>query len=239
MAIYALTGRPRHGKTLELARIGSKLLKKKERIFSNLKFNLGVGALKKFNDNIIGELSSKADRDNPEKLLFYWNNLHEWEHMEKGNIFVDEMTRYFNPRQWAQLSEDTEIKLQQHGKDSLNVYGTVQHYSRIDISLRLLVEKFYIVKTIFGNPDNRKPFLGIKIMSIYGVELEDIEDLYQMWKRPDLKLEIPYTKKTRLFKKKYAIIYDTYQKVGRSEAMPLVHKARLCPICGKEEIKHV
>lgn len=238
MAIYAFTGRPRHGKTYSVARLIPKMLKKKQRIFSNLKINLGVGALKKYNDSIVGDWLKKEDRDNSQKLIFYWHNMHEWEHFEKGNIIVDEMQRYFNARRWEQLSEDTEMKLQQHGKDDLNIYGTTQHYTRIDVSLRLLVEKYYIIKTIFGSPDNKKIFLGIKLFKQIGVELEDIEDWYQMEKRPDLGLEINYSQKIYFFRKKYAKIYDTRAKVGRSESMPLVHKVRVCPICGKEEIKH-
>lgn len=238
MAIYIYTGRPRHGKTMELARIFAKKLKNGERVFSNLKFNLGQGALKKFNEEITGDWSKKEDRDNPNKRLFYWVNIHEWEHFEKGNILCDEAQRYFNARQWDQLSDDTEIKLQQHGKEDLNIYGTTQHYSRIDITLRQLVEQFYIVKTILGNPDNLKPFLGIKLFRIIGVDLENIEDWYAMEKRPELKLEIPYTKKVRFFRKKYAKIYDTRAKVGRSESVPLVHKVRKCEICHKELITH-
>jgi len=52
MAIYILTGRPRHGKTYRLAQIGYELLKDKQRVFSNFKFNVGVGALKKFKEDI-------------------------------------------------------------------------------------------------------------------------------------------------------------------------------------------
>jgi len=239
MAIYAITGRPRHGKTLELARIASVLLKKKQRIFSNLKFNLGTGALKNLSDDIVGDFAKKEDRENVHKLLFYWTNIHEWEHFEKGTILVDEGQRYFNARQWDQLSEDTEIKLQQHGKDDLDIWTTTQHYSRIDVALRQLIEQYYVVETVFGNPDNLKPFLGFKLFRITGLDLEFIEDWYFMKKHPEMKIEIPYTKKLRLFKKKFAIIYDTRAKVGRSEPMPLVHRQRVCQICHKILVSHV
>jgi hypothetical protein len=238
MAIFLLTGRPRHGKTYEMARIGAKLLNQKERVFSNLKFNVGIGALKKLGTEIEGDWRKKEDRDNPKKLLFYWTNIHEWEHFEKGNILVDEAQRYFNARQWDQLSTDTEIKLQQHGKEDLNIWGTTQHYSRIDITLRLLVEQFYIIQTILGKANNKKPLFGLKLFRITGLDLENIEDWYQMEKRPDLKLEIPMSQKTRLFRKKYAIIYDTRAKVGTSELMPLIHKERECPQCGKIMTTH-
>jgi hypothetical protein len=238
MAIFAITGKPRHGKTYYLARKVAEFLKRGERVYSNVFINLGTGALKKFNTEIVGDLYKKEDRDNPDKLLFFWRNIHEWNHMEKGNIIVDEMTRYFNPRQWAQLSEDTEIKLQQHGKEDLDIWGTVQHYTRIDVTLRLLVEKFAIVKMVFGNPNNRKSIFP-KRCRITFLELEDIDDYYSMIKRPDLNLEIEVQQKGFWITKKYKNIYDTRQQVGRSETMPLVHKTRSCEICGKEVITHV
>ncbi len=238
MAIFVYTGKPRHGKTLELARIAYKLLRKKERVFSNLKLNLGKGVLKHAPLDIEGDFTKEEDRNNPKKLLFYWRNLHQWEHMKDGNIICDELTRYFNPRLWGQLSEETEIKLQQHGKESLNIYGTTQHYTRIDVTLRLLVEKFYIVKTIFGKATNKRPLL-FKVFKIWEIDLEDIDDFYYAQKHPDQEIKIDVKSHLRLFRKKYAVIYDTFQMVGHSEAMPLVHKVRVCGICGRNEIRHV
>lgn len=239
MAIFAITGKPRHGKTYLLAKKITKMLKNNERVFSNLKLNLGQGSLKKFDDSIIGDLYNKEDFNNPKKLLFYWRHIHEWEHMKKGNIIVDEMTRYFNPRQWASLSEDTEIKLQQHGKEDLNIWGTVQKYDRIDVTLRILVERFYIVKTVWGNPDNHKPLFGIKLFKIIDIDLDDIDGYYQSIRFPEMKMELDYKQKYNFFHKKYAQIYDTRQMVGRSDSVPLVHKVRICPECNKEMITHV
>lgn len=238
MAIYLFTGRPRHGKTYELARIGINLLKQGERVYSN--FLLKPEKFKKIPKDIQGDFKKKEDRDNPNKLLFYWRNVHEWEHMEKGNILVDESQRYFNARRWAELSEETETKLQQHGKDNLNIYGTVQHYKRIDIALRELVEVWTDVETIWGNPDNTKPLLGIKLFKQTSVEgIEYFEPYINNKMFPNSEMEIPMHVKRRWFRKKYANAYDTLQKIGKSEPMPLVHKSRVCPICGKEEIKHV
>lgn len=238
MAIYIYTGKPRHGKTMEVVRIACALLKRKERVFSNIKINLGVGALKKIKDEVIGDLWNKADIENPEKLLFYWQNIHEWEHMKNGNILCDELTVYFNPRNWASLSEDTEKKLRQHGKDDLTIWGTTQHYSRVDVALRQIVEKFYIVKTVFGSPDNKKRYLGFKRFEIVGLDLEDIEDYYSMIKFPDREMVLDYESYHRWFWKKYAMCYDTKQVVGRSLPVPLLHEERNCELCGKQMITH-
>jgi len=239
MAIYIITGRPRQGKTYYLATLICKMLKNGERVFSNIKINVGVGALKKLDQSIVGDFTKKEDLDNPEKLLFYWSNVHDWEHMNKGNIIVDEAQRYFNARQWALLSEDTEIKLQQHGKEDLDVWATTQHYSRIDVTLRILVEDFFLVRTVIGNPNNKRPFLGIKLFKILSMPLETIEKFYQLETMPELQDKLEYSSQIKLFRKKYAVTYNTLEKVGRSASMPLVHRSRTCPICGEEKITHL
>ncbi len=144
MAIYVVDGKPRHGKTawvvshipdwLDEARLDGM------RIFSNVKINMGVGALKRYSENMIGDIWNPKDRANPRKLLFYWQNLDEWNLMNKGVIIADEATRYFNARHWQSLSQETEIKLQQHGKEDLDVWAITQHYSRLDTSLRVLAD---------------------------------------------------------------------------------------------------
>lgn len=239
MAIYVITGKPRHGKTYFLAKLAVGMLKNGERVFSNLKFNLGVGALKKFDESIVGDYSNLQDRNNSKKLLFYWSHIHEWEHFVAGNILVDELTVYFNPRQWDLLSDDTEVKLRQHGKEDLDIWGTTQHYSRIDVAMRQIVEKFYIVTTVFGSPDNKKRYLGLKRFSIVGLYLEDIEDYYNLIKFPDREMQLDYEKFGMWFRKKYAVVYDTRQKVGRSELPSLVHRERTCSDCGKVMISHI
>lgn len=239
MSIYIYTGRPRHGKTYELARIAIKKLKNKERIYSNLKFNLGKGKLKKYNEEIIGDWRNVNDREDKKKQIFYWQNLHEIEHFSKGNIFMDEAQRYFNARQWDQLSVETEMKLQQHGKDDLNIYGTTQHHSRIDVSLRHLVEIWYHVETIFGSPNNNPIFLGIKIFKITGIEgIEYMEPYMQTKLNPESKMQIPTTTKIRIFRKSIATTYDTRAKIGSSIPMPLVHRERTCEECGKIMVSH-
>ena len=230
MAIYALTGRPRVGKTYYIASQVPRWLKDKRRVFSNFKLNLGVGALKKFSESIVGDIKSEADRNNPAKLLFYWRNINEWNLMSNGVIICDEGTRYFNPRKWEQLSEDTEIKLQQHGKEDLDIWVSVQHYSRLDVTLRVLVERFLDVKRILGW--GNKTFI-FRVAELYLEEMERYERLGKEY----LEAQNVWTE-WHIIWKKYCIIYDTKASVGRSEPMPLLHITRTCPTCGKQTTKH-
>jgi len=121
----------------------------------------------------------------------------------------------------------------------LDIYLTTQHYSRLDVTLRILVEEFFIVETIFGKANNKKPFLGLKYIRWFSMPLEEIPFWENARRNPDLEYKSPDVYRGGFwFRKKFAIIYDTRQQVGRSETMPLVHKERECPICGKKTVSH-
>lgn len=237
MAIYIFTGRPRHGKTYALVKRGIKLLHKGERVYSNVKFNLEH--FKKLPPYIEGFFSNDEDRNDESKRLLYWSSMHEWEHMEKGVIICDEAQKYFNSRRWESLSADTESKLQQHGKDGLDIYATVQHYRRIDVTVRELVEVWTDVETIVGNPNNKKPFLGLKVFRMTHVEgIEYFEPYINQKIMIEKNLDIPQVRRISFFRKKYGRAYDTLQKIDSGVEMPLKHKVRICNVCGKSITSH-
>lgn len=250
--INVVTGKPRHGKTYFVVSMIPEWLYNGERIFSNVKINVEDIKYKprpfskavSFSQDIIGNIKNPADLANPNKKLFYWSNIHEWNLMNNGIIIVDEAQRYFNARAWNQLSPETEIKLQQHGKEDLDVWAITQHYSRIDITLRILVELFYKVDMRWGSPNNEGgPLFGLipKRSHYESWLLEDLEKIERLGKRvasEDSDIQ-PETKGNFWIKKQYYSIYNTREKVGESELMPLIHKKRTCSICGHIKIEHV
>jgi len=236
MAIFIITGKPRHGKTYWLASQIPRWLKEAKnegvKLYPNFKINYELLGY----ENIEGDIYSAADRDDPTKLIYYWRNINAWNYMSKGRILVDEASRYFNPRKWAMLSEDTEVKLQQHGKEDLTIWGTTQHYSRLDVTLRILVERFLDVQMIFGNPSNKKSLFP-KICRLREYYLEDMERAERLGKE-NTQVE-PIYQEYFFIRKKYGNLYDTRAMVGRSDPMPLIHNKRTCPVCKKEVISHL
>lgn len=250
MSIYVVTGKPRHGKTFFVVSQIPGWLKSGQRIFSNVKINLDkinyrknlLGKKVTLDDSIVGDLYNQEDLDNPEKQVFYWRNIHEWNLMKEGIIIVDEAQKYFNARNWAQLSEDTEAKLQEHGKEDLDVWATTQHYTRIDITLRILVERYYKVEMIFGSSDNEKgPIFGLlpKRSMVESWLLEGLDKVERLGAEAVKGMGVePESTGYFWIRKKYYQIYDTRAKVGKSQLMPLLHKMRICKDCGYVEIKH-
>jgi hypothetical protein len=260
MAIYCITGKPRNGKTYYLATQILRWIKNGERVYSNVWVNLKSPLFKRYfkkynlsSESIKGDLEKPEDLLDPDKQLFYWSNMRDWNKMTKGVIVCDEGTRYFNPRRWSLLSEDTEIKLQQHGKDDLDVWLTTQHYTRLDVTLRILVESFFDCEKIFGSSSGTgirgKPFGIIRIREHY---LEDMERVDRAVLPEDIR-PLTISSKFIFIKKKYCDLYNTLQKVGRGDPMLLTHEERRCDYiypadyfdkklagkpCGKTHITH-
>lgn len=196
---------------------------------------------------IIGDIYNPTDLWNPEKLIFYWSNIYEWNFMERrGRIVADEGQRYFNSRQWALLSPDTEIKLQQHGKEDLDLWLTVQNFNRLDVTLRTLVEQIYVITMVSGDPNNKSepwykwPGKKIQIDTFYYTDLDN-EGLPKEGREP-------LSTETMYLKKEIKMIYNTRERVGRSGMMPLRHILRYCEddhcpeygrISGKPKIVHL
>lgn len=240
MAIYVVDGKPRHGKTAWLISHVPRWLKEARdynfKIYSNVKLNLDtirwIRKAYKKPDDAVGDLQKKKDRENPKKLVYYWRNIDEWNLMEHGVIICDEATRYFNARRWQMLSADTEIKLQQHGKSQLDIYATTQHYSRLDASLRVLVEKYFRVERVFGWGNTTW---------VSRVSEHYLEDLERYERNPELYLNPKKNKdgeeieppeisaETFFITRRVKKLYDTRQQVGASRLMPLKHEERFCP----------
>lgn len=241
MAIYLYDGLPRHGKTALMINPNisgwlKDAAKDQRKVFSNVYIHLqNIKWLMKLYDGhpelAIGDIYSEEDRADPTKLIYYWRNIDTWNYMAKGRIICDEATRYFNARRWAMLSEDTEIKLQQHGKDRLDIFCTTQHWTRLDISLRILIQEFTRVERVIG-------WGNVTYLSRYSEHT--LENLNKWESNPGqfnkdvkegevddgLKLKFSYFMPWAPWRK---ALYDTEQTVGASIPMPLKHIERSCP----------
>lgn len=241
MAIYLYDGLPRHGKTALMINPNiSDWLKDSAKhglkVYSNVLIYLeNIKWLMKLYDGhpelAIGDIYSEADRNDETKLIYYWRNIDSWNYMFRGRIICDEATRYFNARRWAMLSEDTEIKLQQHGKDRLDIFGTTQHWSRLDVSLRILVEEYYRVERVFG-VGNTTYYSRYSVHTLE--ELQKWEANPSAYNKEITEGEIDDGKKINFhyfapwlpWRKP---LYNTEQTVGASIPMPLKHIERSCP----------
>lgn len=181
MSIYAITGKPRQGKTYWMAsRIPEWLdelvyqqnkadVHETDRykpeecpvgcLYVNFKVFPGKGALKGYPERIVGDLNKPDDLANPTKLIFPWYYVQEWNKMVRpGRIIATEAQKYVNARRWASLSEETEMKIQMHGHDGLNLYLDLQRFGSLDVVIRDSCELVAVVSMTVGNPDKKWAF---------------------------------------------------------------------------------
>lgn len=254
MAIYIVDGKPRHGKTAWVISQAPRWLKEgcKEgtRLYSNVNIKVeNMPFLKKFYkkpQDCIGDIYSEKDRKNKKKILFFWKNLSALNLMDNGRVIIDEAQRNMNARRWQTLSEDTEIKMQQHGKDALDIWLITQSYTRIDSAVRLMAENIFRVKRWIGFGKNTT-----LISKVYELELEDIErwerDPEHFGKYKDIDgNEVDNSPKSELFFiwPKIWSYYDTKQVILKSIPPDLTHLEYYCknPKCRlhkKPKIVHI
>jgi len=135
--INLLTGRPGNGKTYVLAAKCKKWLEQGIDVYSNFKLDYQGGN------------------------LHYWAKPQELLGLEKGIVAMDEAHVYFNSRDWASLDKDLQRKFQQHRKDGLHIWGTVQHEARIDVIIRELVTSYYQCSKLIGSAEEAKNPWGL------------------------------------------------------------------------------
>jgi len=130
MAIRIYTGLPGSGKTYVLVRQALKFLKKGVHVWTNF--------------------SIKPVDPKYMPFLHYWRRVEDLRGVKNGIILMDEAQIYFNSRKWADLPSEWQYKLQQHRKEGLHIFGTVQNIKRIDTIMRELVSHYYECSKFFN-----------------------------------------------------------------------------------------
>jgi len=201
--INILTGRPGQGKTYVLARKAYDFLHKGVQVYSNIK------------------LAYEGDN------LSYWHDPEQLTDLKNGIIIMDEAHVYFNSREWQDMSKDTQRKLQQHRKDGLHIWGTVQHEARIDVVFRELVSGFYLCSKILGSSEDSKRIFGlIRVAQFFPEDMKSknkVENFVEWF----------------FIRKKYVEFYDTLAKIEPPKKSGLKHTLEFCEVCGYEKIKHI
>jgi len=145
--------------------------------------------------------------------------------MENCDVIIDEVGNYFDSRMWADLSLDVRKWLTQGSKCGIEIYGSAQDFAQVDKSFRRLVNALYDIRKLFGSrrPAATKP----PVKRIWGLCLA--RELDPQGYDEDKKafngsfIPIPF-----LIRRKDCEIFDTKQKIGRSEYPALRHEVRRC-----------
>lgn len=152
--IVAYTGKLGSGKTYTMTKDIVKELNKGTKVYSNYKINwYGYEEKRRWYKTLLIWLRiRKPYRYYPASNLSYWSETYEILNLHEGIVAIDEGSVYLNSRNWDSLDPEFQRKILQSRKDGLHIYFTAQRIGQIDITLRNLVNTFYVAtfKNFFG-----------------------------------------------------------------------------------------
>jgi len=157
----------------------------------------------------------------------FWKNLDDLITTAEADIICDEVGNYFDSRGWEDCTLDVRRWLTQGAKTGVEFYGAAQDFSQVDIAFRRLVGPgclLHIVKLVGSRrPAATKP----PVKRIWGVcaarELDP--SAYDEKKKSFNGSWIP---KFFFIRRKFCEVFDTNQKLVRSEPALLRHEVRFC-----------
>jgi len=168
----------------------------------------------------------------------FWRNLHEIIYDEESDVFIDEILKYFDARNWDKLSLDAKHWLSQGAKMGINVYGACQDFSQVDKSFRLLCNEVYLLNKVIGSRRPSKTTPPVK--KIWGLCLKHEVDPLS-FKGDNTSLERKGWFPTPFFiHKEDCDLFDTNAKVVPTELPPFRHEVRHCEdaVCGHMKVFH-
>jgi len=182
--IYAIVGKPGTGKSYTLVRVAKEFLSKGVDVYSNVVIDEKLLNLKP-KKSFFGKIQELGK-------LYYWTSLEQFRFIHNGIVLLDEAGAYFEPREWAKFTLEDRVKFQQHRKQKLDIYLTVQNFSRVDAVIRQLTN--YVIECH-------------KIGPLFLQRTYAPEDM-------DLKKRKGMGTKMFLFNAKLASAYDTYAMIN-------------------------
>lgn len=132
--ITAVVGKPGSGKSMYLVGLARSEMKAGRDVYSNIVIDENKFKLK-------GKKIGK---------LFYYQTLEQLTYVKDGTVLLDEVGAYLDSRQYTNFPTDVRIKFQQHRKDGLNMFYSVQSYGRADLIIRQLTNDILVCKNLWG-----------------------------------------------------------------------------------------
>jgi len=212
------------GKSLMLSKMALKLMKRNGMWWKILrKKKIGVPSTMAFNMPMSDEFIAEVEK----RGLIYleWKNFEDIEHLRNADIFIDEVLKIFPSRGGDALPAHEMDFLTQGAKSGNHIIGTSQDFSQVHKQFRLITNKVYVVRKLFGSPrpmDRRPP-----VKDVYGVCIKrGVKP--ESFRGDNASMETEFIPIPFFIRKKDTLRYNTMYKVPRAELPPLrVRKQRV------------
>jgi len=150
------TGIESSGKSLMLAK------KAKELVVRNAKWNGITGESR----NILSNIKFSSEFENYARelgvIIEYYDNISDIIYRKEVDVFIDELIKYFDARNWLNLTLDAKHWITQGAKSGVHVYGSAQDFSQVEKQFRLLCNEVYVIKKIIGSRRPMKTSPAVK-----------------------------------------------------------------------------
>jgi len=164
--------------------------------------------------------------------LRYWRNIDELVRTSEADIICDEVGNYFDARGWENCSLDTRRLLTQGAKTGIEFYGGAQDFAQVDLAFRRLVDNGCLkeIKKIAGSrrPAATKP----PVKRIWGLcYIQSLNPKAYDEKKKEFEgggFAFLNPSNYFLIRRKFCEIFDTNQKLVRSEPALYRHEVRFC-----------
>jgi hypothetical protein len=212
--IVIFTGRPGAGKSYKLAQTALDVLytqrKIKEKwgleriLYSNLRFSPVI------EEEFRGQIK-------------YWTDPAELIDIRNADVLWDEIATHLDSSQYANMSLEIKRWLQQHRKFGIDIYGTTQDFSMIDISMRRMTSDLMYLSKVFGSRDKSTTKPPVKY--VWGLIMLKSLDPVTYSEDEKTSTGIP---KFMWLSRAGVDVFDTAQEIKMGQYPPLNHIHRSC-----------
>lgn len=222
-------GKESSGKSLQLAKKAKELVERNSRWYSTTRVMRPIVTNSPFSDDFVAYAKS---RNVP---IENWQNLEDIIYRGECDVIIDEIIKYFDARNWSDLSIDSKHWLTQGAKSGVHVYGACQDFSQVEKQFRLLCTDVFHVIKVMGSPRPMKTRPPVK--TIWGLcMLRNVDPASFKTDTPSM---VNKSWPSFFFiKKEDTDIFDTSLKIKQGVYPPLQHVERWCETCGKHHITH-
>lgn len=223
-------GSPGQGKSLYTADKATLLLDRNKRwikqggekrvIWSNIKFS--------------DQFEKECYYGTENSLLNYWSDTSVLCNLRDVDILWDEIATELDGRNWVDLSREVKRFLSQYRKRGIDIYANTQDFSMIDARARLMINRVFSLRKLFGSQDisTTKP----KPKVIWGfILIREVQNFREVDPEKKKYALIP---SWMFIQKKLIDIYDTRQDIALGKLPPLIHREKKCDTCHRSIIKH-
>jgi len=224
--IEIYVGLPGSGKSLRTAQISVEILRRNKRYFKRSGNIREVWSNIKFAPHI--EKQYKG-------YIRYWTDPYQLIEKRDVDIIWDEIATYLDSTQWKDVPLSLKRWLQQHRKFGIDLIGNTQDFPMIDIAMRRLTNRVFLMKKMLGSRDMSatKPIVRRPwgLLSMREVDPDSFTDD---------KTEYKFIRVNFMFiRKKHCKVFNTRQEIEAPEYPPLKKIVRICPEDGYKRVRYV